>query len=307
MDPTEAVVRTTLNTVSRVSVRLAGAGAYTLFHMPSARSKMRPSERDLLAAAHLGRVRVNGKSATTYRWGSGERPVLLVHGWQSRGSRFADFVPGLLDRGYSVVTFDAPGHGDGTGRSTTILEYRSILAELHDQYGTFEALVAHSLGALGSFYALNEGVKADRIVVISGVCDFDYLVDEFVSELKLRPSLKDELLVRIEKKLFPGAPAGRMPFSVSHATGAVTAPILVVHDEDDSRIGVGQGRGIAAAFGDQARMITTRGLGHRRILGAPEVVRAVLDFVEHGPDAAGLPEVESGVVPAETGAIPAAD
>lgn len=187
------------------------------------------------------------------------------------------------------VTFDAPGHGDGTGRSATILEYRSILAELHVQYGTFEALVAHSLGLLGSFYALNEGVKAERIVAMSGVCYFDYLVDEFASELRLRASLKDELLVRTEKKLFPGAPADRMPFSVSRATGAITAPILVVHDEEDSRIGVGQGRGVAAAFGDQARMITTRGLGHRPILGAPEVYTPSWTSSSTGPTRRAFP------------------
>lgn len=302
MDPTAAVVSTTLNTVSRVSGRLAGTGAYALFHMPLTRSKMRSSERELFEAAHLGRVRVNGKSAVTYRWGTGERPVLLVHGWQSRGSRFSDFVSGLLDRGHSVVTFDAPGHGDGTGRSTTIIEYQKILTELHDQYGTFEALIAHSLGALGSFHALTKGVRAERIVAISGVCDFEYLVDEFVSELKLRPSLKGELLVRIGKDLFPGVPADRMPFSVRHATEIITAPVLVVHDEDDTRIGVDQGRALAAAFGDRARLITTQGLGHRKILGDPEVVRAVLDFVEHGPGTTDRPEDR-----ADADAVPAVD
>ncbi|MFE0173421.1 alpha/beta fold hydrolase [Streptomyces sp. NPDC059002] len=290
---------TTINAVSRVSAGLAGSAAYTLFHMPLARSKMRSSERELFAATHRGRIRVNGKSAVTYLWGSGERPVLLVHGWQSRGSRYADLIPGLLDRGYSVVTFDAPGHGDGTGRSTTILEYRSILTELHDQYGTFEALVAHSLGTLASFYAIKGGVKAERIVALSGVRDFEYLLDEFCAELKLRPVLRGELLTRIGKHLFPGMPADLMPFSVSHATEAITAPVLVVHDEGDSRIGVGQGRGIAEAFGDQARLIITQGLGHRRILGDPEVVRAVLEFVEHGHDAAGRSEAQAEVIPAK--------
>ncbi|MEU8954718.1 alpha/beta hydrolase [Streptomyces sp. NPDC048518] len=309
MGPTETVVSTTINAVSRVSGRLAGAGAYALFHMPLARSAMRSTERELFASAHRGSIRVNGKSAVTYRWGTGERPVLLVHGWQSRGSRFSDFVPGLLALGHSVITFDAPGHGDATGRSTTILEYQTILAELHDQYGTFDALVAHSLGALGSFHALTKGVRAERIVAISGVCDFAYLVDAFCSELRLRPSLKGELTARIGENLFPGVPADRVPFSVSHASETVTAPVLVVHDEDDGRIGVDQGRGIAATFGDRARMITTRGLGHRRILGDPDVVRAVLEFVEHGTTAAAGATIAAAADRTEglPDAVPAAD
>ncbi|WP_051338504.1 alpha/beta fold hydrolase [Streptomyces flavidovirens] len=283
MVPTEALASTALNLASRVSGGLAGAGAYTLFHMPLARSRMRGTERELFDRADIKRLEVNGKSAVTYRWGNGERPVLLVHGWQSRGSRFAHFIPGLLDRDYSVITFDAPGHGDSTGRSTTILDYRDILTELHDQYGEFEAVVAHSLGALGSFFALQHGVKAKRITTISGVCDFDYLVEEFCSALKLRHRLKAQLHDRISKNLFPGMPADRTPFSVVNTVTDIESPLLVVHDEGDTRIGVEQGRRLAGAFGGQARLITTSDLGHRRILGDPEVVRAVLDFIEHGP------------------------
>ncbi|MFE6038965.1 alpha/beta hydrolase [Streptomyces sp. NPDC056452] len=293
MTPIEALASRALNAVSRVPGEFAGGGAYALFHMPLARSRMRGAERELFGGADIERLEVNGKSAVTYRWGNGERPVLLVHGWQSRGSRFADFAPGLLERGYSVITFDAPGHGDSTGRSTTILEYRDILTELHNRYGEFEAVVAHSLGVLGSFFALQHGVKARRVVAISGVCDFDYLVEEFCSALELRPLVKARLHDRITKNLFPGAPADRTPFSAVNTVTDIKAPLLVVHDEDDTRIDVKQGRRLAGAFGGQARLITTSRLGHRRILGDPVVVRAVLDFVENGPDRSGEVSTES--------------
>lgn len=289
MKPTEAIASTALNGVSRVSGRLAGAGAFTLFHMPLARSRVRTAERALLDTARTRRIEVNGRSTVTYQWGSGERPVLLVHGWQSRGSRFADFVPGLIDRGHSVITFDAPGHGDSAGRSTTILDYRDILGQLHGRYGTFDALVAHSLGALGSFFALRDGVTAERIVTLGGVCDYDYLVEEFSTALKLRPALRSALLARVGRKLFPGVPADRMPFSAVHATEDVTVPILVVHDEDDTRIGVEQGRRLAGAFGERARLVTTSGLGHRRILQDPEVIATVLEFIEGGGTGAAAP------------------
>ncbi|MFE6776780.1 alpha/beta hydrolase [Streptomyces sp. NPDC057702] len=285
MSAIEAVASTTLNAVSRVSGRLAGAGAFRLFHMPFARSKMRGAERELFATATVERLDVASGRAVTYRWGDGTRPVLLVHGWQSRGSRLSEFVPGLLERGYSVLTFDAPGHGDATGRSTTILDYRDIITSLHDRYGTFEGLVAHSLGALGSFYALNGGVRAERVVTISGVCDFDHLIEEFCSALKVRDPLQEQLRRQVDARLFPDLPSDRTPFSATHATRTVRAPLLVIHDEDDTRIVVAQGRRLAGAFGEQARLITTRELGHRRILGDAEVVRTVLDFVDGGPGA----------------------
>jgi pimeloyl-ACP methyl ester carboxylesterase len=282
MKPTEALASITLNGLSYVSRRLAGAGAFALFHMPLARSRMRTVERALAEQARVGRVEAGGASAVTYQWGDGTRPVLLVHGWQSRGSRLSDFVPGLLDQGYSVVTFDAPGHGDAPGRSTSILQYRDVITALHERYGTFEGLVAHSLGVLGSFFALRHGATAKRVVTISGVCDFSYLVEEFCAQLRLGARPKALLYERVGARLFPGAPADRTPFSVTHTAREVDVPVLVVHDEDDTRIAVAQARRLSGAFGARARLVTTRGLGHRRILGDPDVVRTVQEFIAEG-------------------------
>ncbi|MER0243375.1 alpha/beta hydrolase [Streptomyces sp. HSW2009] len=284
MRPIEAVASTTLNVVSRVSGPLAGAGAFSLFHMPFVRSKLRSSERELFAQAEVERLpAADGKQAVVYRWGDGSRPVLLVHGWQSRGSRLSAFVQPLRDQGHSVITFDAPGHGDAAGRSTTILDYRAVITALHDKYGTFDALIAHSLGVLASFFALTRGAEAEKVVAISPVCDFEYLIGEFFTELRLRDALQDRLRGQIAKNLFPDLPAERMPFSVTHATEHVGAPVLVIHDEGDTRIEIAQGRRIVAAFGDQAELVTTTELGHRRILSDETVVRTAVDFVRSGP------------------------
>ncbi|WP_318204962.1 alpha/beta hydrolase [Streptomyces sp. SCL15-4] len=291
MKPTEALASTVLNTASLVPGRLAGKGAFALFHMPLVRSRPRSAEREVSGTAHIGRVELGGgRHAVTYRWGDGARPVLLVHGWQSRASRLSAFVPGLLERGYSVVAFDAPGHGDAGGRSATILDYRDIVSALHDQYGTFECLIAHSMGALGSFFGLKHGVKAQRVVTISGVCDFDYLIREFCAELKVRDRLQARLRDEIRERLFPGMPAREVPFSLTDMPRSVRAPLLVIHDEDDTRIGVAQGRRLAAAFGDQARLVVTSGLGHRRILGDADVLRTVVDFAGQGAPGAGEPD-----------------
>ncbi|GAA3308485.1 hypothetical protein GCM10020295_70670 [Streptomyces cinereospinus] len=136
---------------------------------------------------------------------------------------------------------------------------------------------------LGSSYALKHGVKAQKVVAISGVCDFDYLVEEFCAELKLSGRLKARLHDEIRANLFPDLPLAEVPYSITDITGILRAPLLVIHDEDDTRIKAAQGRRLAAAFGDQARLVVTSGLGHRRILGDAEVIRTVLDFVADGP------------------------
>ena len=53
---------------------------------------------------------------------------------------------------------------------------------------------------------------------------------------------------------------------------------LFVHDRDDAEVAFGSGLALARAWKD-ARLVATRGLGHRRILRAPEVVQDAIDFI----------------------------
>jgi hypothetical protein len=56
-------------------------------------------------------------------------------------------------------------------------------------------------------------------------------------------------------------------------------PMLVIHNEDDLVVDVSQAHRIAAAHGSKARLMTTHGLGHHRILADPVVVEQIVDFV----------------------------
>jgi pimeloyl-ACP methyl ester carboxylesterase len=55
-------------------------------------------------------------------------------------------------------------------------------------------------------------------------------------------------------------------------------PVLVVHDRDDRETAWSGGRDLSRAWPD-ARLLTTSGLGHRRILSDPKVVAEVVRFV----------------------------
>jgi pimeloyl-ACP methyl ester carboxylesterase len=286
MHPLAPLLRTVLNATSHVAPGLAGRAAFALFARPLGRSRPRPSERELLALARTGRLTVNGKNVVTYLWGDGDRPVLLVHGWSSRGSRFADFVTALRDKGYSPVVFDAPGHGDSAGRATTILEYREIIRQLHARHGDFEAVVAHSFGVLAAFFALRGEVVARRIVGIGGVGSFDYLVDGFCAGLGLRDRIKHELRRHIEGLLFPGEPEIWRRFNVTYRPEEIGVPVLLFHDQDDDMVPTAQSQIITDAHGERARLVVTQGLGHRRILADPEVVAEAVDFAVSGRDEA---------------------
>src|SRR3954471_12912224 len=113
------LTRAALQTAYVVSEDLGTTFAERLFTTP--RRHARPDrERAVLATAReltidvtLRAPRWNGAHTTVAAWKWGQGPtVLLVHGWEGRGSQLGSFVEPLVAAGLSVVAFDAPGHGD---------------------------------------------------------------------------------------------------------------------------------------------------------------------------------------------------
>lgn len=271
-----AVIGSTLNFLFRIAPRLGGKWTFALF-CRSRMSKVREAERETLAQAVVETITVDGKRIATYRWGNGENPVLLIHGWESRGSRYARFVRALREQGLTAIAFDAPGHGDSEGQAT-IVANTAVVQRLHEQYGPFEAIIAHSFGVPCAFLAARRGVRTGRIVAISGPCDFSYLTETFCRQLGLTRALHDDLCRRTEAFFQPELSIWDR-FSVSHQPAEINVPILVIHDEADDIVMLAQAHKIAEAYGDRARLVITKGLGHRRILSDREVIATAMSFL----------------------------
>ncbi len=96
--------------LSALAPRLAALRAERMFLTPP-RPRRPAGERALIAGAQARTVPIgDGSHVETWTWGNGPR-VLLVHGWGGRGAQLGAFVEPLVSRGFSVVAFDAPGHG----------------------------------------------------------------------------------------------------------------------------------------------------------------------------------------------------
>ncbi|MFH8579499.1 alpha/beta hydrolase [Streptomyces zaomyceticus] len=292
MYPMAPLIRTALNATARVAPGPAGRAAFHLFVRPLGRARVKPEEEALLATARTGHLRVRGKDVVTYAWGDGRRPVLLVHGWSSRASRLTAFAEALLARGYSPVAFDAPGHGDSPGRASNIVEYREIIRELHTRHGDFDAVVAHSFGVLASLFALRDGVRTARFVGLGGVGSFDLLVKGFRAGLGVDERVVRCMRAHVERRLAPDEPGIWDRLDADLDPGALGAPVLLFHDESDDMVPPAQSRLLARAHGDRARLVVTRGLGHRRILRDPDVVAEAVEFLTAPMPAAGEPSEE---------------
>ncbi|WP_159943799.1 MULTISPECIES: alpha/beta hydrolase [unclassified Nocardiopsis] len=277
------LVGAALNTLAPVAPRPVGALLRRMWSRPGAPRPVAEADRDMHERARTETLRAGRWDVATYAWGDGVRPVLLVHGWASRASRFAPLVRRLLDLGYSAVSWDAPGHGATPGPVGMVPDAVEIIRRLQERHGRFHAVIAHSLGAAGAVHALREGVRADRLVLVAGVAELGTTTEEFTAALGLGPRAVRALRRSVERHHFGGDPSVWERFSTTHAPGTVTRPALLVHDVDDARVPVEQARLTLAALGGPARLVTTSGLGHNRILTDGAVIDRIAGFVRGVP------------------------
>jgi pimeloyl-ACP methyl ester carboxylesterase len=235
-------------------------------------------------------VEINGRTVAGEVWG--ERPaggasgeagppvVYLVHGWGGWRWQLDAFVAPLVEAGLRVVAFDAPSHGasdpgpEGPGRST-LLEFADALAAVVAANGPAHAVIAHSLGATATAYAVRAGLPAGRLAFVAPMADPLPYTRTFAGRLGFGERVRTRLVARIERRVGTSMSAFDVP---AMARQVATPPLLLVHDRQDAETGWADSAAIAQSWPD-TRLITTTGLGHRRILRVPAVVTEVNGFV----------------------------
>lgn len=251
---------------------LAGRLAYDLWFR-TVRPADPPGARPVLEAAVRSTLSVDGRAVSVYAWGDAPR-VLLVHGWSSHTGQMAGFVRPLLDRGVGVLGFDAPAHGRSPGDRTDIFEFRDALLGVARRHGPVRGVAAHSLGCLAWLAARRAGLDVGTAVLVSPGVHLERLVDAFGGRLGISEAVRTDLERRVGSFVGEGFYDGLWSPPPDRA--------LVVHDADDVEIPPSEGRRVAQRLGAPEPTIT-RHLGHRRILGDPDVLARAADFLEREP------------------------
>jgi pimeloyl-ACP methyl ester carboxylesterase len=289
-----------MGALSRVAPPLAAEIAYRLFVSLGKPEAVHPRDAAVHARAKRGVLELDGERIATYVWGSGPETILLVHGWRSRGSRWATLVDALESPQRTIVAFDAPGNGDSSGHRTTVLDYAAIIRLLGARYGTLHAVVGHSFGVLATFLAVREGVGAQRLVGISGMASARQLLETFSGQLGLSERAKHGLGRRFQRRVFPLESDLWHRFVAELDPTETRIPLLLVHDEGDPVVPVDQADLIAQAHLGAVAVERTRGLGHNRILNDPFVIEIIRDFIDAPLSLPSKPSAASGNSPLST-------
>jgi pimeloyl-ACP methyl ester carboxylesterase len=269
-------VRTLFRAGELLAPRLGGRAARNLWFTvpPLAPETPLPPGGEPFSVTSLG-AEVRG-----HVWGQGP-VVYLVHGWAGRGSQLAGFVEPLTAAGFRTVLFDAPAHGSsvpgpaGPGRTHGV-EMGKALDAVAARFGQAHTEVEHSLGTIATYLAIRYGwLGTARLVLLAPMVEAASLVDQFQGALGFGPRTRRAF--ERDAHTLVGLPISEFDarFQAAHAD---PVPTLVVHDRGDRQTPYADAVALVDGL-PHADLVTTEGLGHRRILRDPAVLRSVVAFI----------------------------
>ena len=270
-----ALLRASFRLGSRLAPAVTVRRAARVFCTPFASSRTRALNAPNSGAREAA-IHVDGQSIATYQWGdpANQPYVLFAHGWSSHGTRIRPWLRPLQEAGYAVVAFDQAGHGKSSGTLATLPGFTEVLLEVGRHHGPAAAVIGHSLGGAAMALALSRGLEADRAILVAPAADPVDASVRFARLIGLGESLRRRMIAMFEARIgitFEQQQAHRV-------APALGRPALVVHDLQDREVPWAEGERWAR-FWPQARLISTQGLGHTRILDEPAVISAGLAFL----------------------------
>jgi pimeloyl-ACP methyl ester carboxylesterase len=288
----QGLVRLAFRTLDRVAPALAVRWAVRIWATPPHPRRVPPSPAppgDRSTHTTPGGARIAVES-----WGEPGRPVTyLLHGWGGWRQQLAGLVAPLVAAGHRVVTLDAPGHGEAGpgrlgGRRTHLQEVAEALATVVKETGPADAIVGHSGGANATALAIQDGLPARRLVFLAPIADPVWYARMYADLLGLGERNRHRFLRRTERLIGRRLTDFDLPARARAAAPGELPPLLVIHDRADREVPHTDGAAIAHAW-PEARLHSTEGLGHRRIVADPDVIAATVSFLTAGTAAGSSP------------------
>ncbi len=270
-------VRFGFQTLGPVFPKWSAQLAYRLFSTPNNKARHKRSD-SIIEKAKVFDFMYAGHLLKGYEWGTGDRIVLLVHGWESRGTALRSFVPELLAKGFRVVTFDGPAHGNSYGKQTNLLHFGGAIRAIINYLGDVEGIIAHSFGGASTVFALSKldnSIALNKLVLIAVPAQLDKVIESFAKYVALSKGTFQEFVKILEGKVNMSL----QDVDVSESKGQLNiGKTLLVHDRDDNIVPFSRSQTIAEKWNDTSFLVT-EGYGHYQLVKNPIVINNIVSFL----------------------------
>jgi len=268
-------IQTKFKLLRLVSKRKTAEQAFRLFSTPYLRSK----NKTQLQHAEPLNFTLDDLTISGYRWNHPQpKKILILHGFGSAAHKFADYVHPLTEKGYEVLAFDAPAHGNSGGKTTNAVEYSKMIKKVIADFGPITGFIAHSFGGISLSLALEE-MEHDpgtKIVFIAPATETTTAVNTAFKMLKLKDEKVrnefDDIIFEISGKRTEW-------FSIRRAMHNIKASVLWVHDEDDEITPWADAVKVKEDNHPHINFVLTKGLGHQKIYRDDAIKNIVIEFL----------------------------
>lgn len=268
-------IKNTSKVLQTLNKNMAAAFALKLFETPI-KYKMPKREQKMYEVSHKSKLTLpeSGKGIVVYENKFGPKKVLLVHGWNGRGTQLVSIAKAFKELNYTIISFDAPGHGKSTKTAANMKHFIEAVFELDKKYNGFDVMIGHSLGGMSVINSLGRGLQTDKAVIIGSGNTTKAITEDFLVTIGMKQKLTPILINLFERKY-----NDKMTnYDVADQALKVNVPVLIIHDKNDKDVPFTAAEAISKSLENNELLITT-GLGHRKILGDEKVIEKIVQFV----------------------------
>ncbi|MGL6564891.1 alpha/beta hydrolase [Aeromonas dhakensis] len=225
------------------------------------------NQRDDKVPAGLVKQALHTSEGTLMSYRLGQGPVwLLMHGWSGSASQFYPLMSHIAAQGFTAIAYDHPAHGHSAGHTGHLPRFVRAFDELVEKMtaecGPLQGVIAHSMGGAVTLSSRRRELDALPLLLISPVLDYVPQLYGMVARSGYSIRLFDAVVKEIEQEY-------QHPLSTVDPLGRLagrSGPAIIVHDEEDRF--APHGDSLRATQDGRTRLVSTRGLGHGRILAS---------------------------------------
>lgn len=213
-------------------------------------------------------------------WGengnSDQELVLLVHGWESRGTTFYKLIDALIAQNFKVIAWNAPAHGASPGDKTQIFDMAKALQQDMKTHNLApKAMVGHSMGGVIINLLHKYITLPQNITIISSPTNMRPIFQKLFKKYKI----SERAIQLVLKQIDTFGEFTLDEISLVNSDLDLTKNILVVHDEDDKEIPFSEFLRLQLLW-KNADFHATQGLGHRRILRDTALANIITNHIK---------------------------
>ena len=269
--PIKAVIYIISIISSKITVSLLGyIFSRPLRYKPHEREKefLKSSKKEVHFIASIN------KRIKTYELEGNKKKVLLVHGWSGRGSQLSSIANECNKKGFYVVSFDAPAHGDSSSSTTNVPEFVEAINFLNTTKGPFDYAIGHSFGGASIFNYCRKYKGFKKIVVIGTQSKLSTYFEEFIKIIGLKEDYSKKIMTLFENKVGEKI----LDYDPESFVRKIASKTLIIHCSDDNYVNFSSAVVLNKEI-ENSEIYKTIGLGHKKILGDEKTISRLINFL----------------------------